>query len=121
MYNAKPMPHNGKLIESYALSRNFNRAELSRALSRNVNTVYRYAGSPSLQMRIMWNLSILMKHNFIGDLANKLEIDFETPKEIELKERLQKLEYEIQEMERTILSKDAEIEGYRTVMKNIRF
>ncbi len=116
----KPMPHNGKLFESYALSHNFNRSELSRALSRNVNTVYRYANSPSLQMRIMWNLSILMKHNFLGDLANKLEIDFETPKEIELKAKIQKLESDIQEYQRVLLTKDAEIEGYRMAMKNIR-
>ena len=54
------------------------------------------------------------------DLANKLEIDFETPKEIELKAKIEKLESDIQEYQRVLLTKDAEIEGYRMAMKNIR-
>ena len=44
----------------------------------------------------------------------------ETQNEIELKAKIQKLESDIQEYQRVLLTKDAEIEGYRMAMKNIR-
>jgi hypothetical protein len=59
----------------------------------------KYFKRDSLQFAILWKLSMVMKHNFIAQLAEYLPYRYETRREKALLEQLAKKEAIIQKME----------------------
>lgn len=112
----KTMPHNGNLLTNYVLKNKINRAELARKMNRSNTSIYQYAESPSLQMGILWNASLVLNHNFVAELGALLPVDYLTPKEAELKEQIRILEAKIAVLEGIIEKKDIEISVYKNIV-----
>ncbi len=110
------MPHNGNLLTNYLLNNRINRAELARKMNRSNTSIYQYAESPSLQMGILWNASLILKHNFVAELGALLPVDYSTPKETELNEQIRQLEAKVAALESMIEKKDIEISVYKSIV-----
>jgi len=113
------MPHNGKLLTDYVLNNRINRAELARMLNKSNTSIYQYAESPSLQMRILWKASLALNHNFVAELGESLPIEHSTKREVELENRIKTLEAEL-EMKTSIYEKQIDRLNFElSVYKNI--
>ena len=92
------MAHNGKLLTDYLLKNDINRAGLARKMNVSNTSVYQYAGSPSLQMSILWKASIALNHNFVAELGELLPVKHKTGNEIQLEEEIKALEARIEKL-----------------------
>ncbi len=92
------MPHNGKLLTDYLLKNDINRAGLARKMNVSNTSVYQYAGSPSLQMSILWKASIALNHNFVAELGELLPVKHKTGNEIQLEEEIKALEAQLEKL-----------------------
>ena len=92
------MPHNGKLLTDYLLKNDINRAGLARKMNVSNTSVYQYAGSPSLQMSILWKASIAHNHNFVAELGELLPVKHKTGNEIQLEEEIKALEAQLEKL-----------------------
>ena len=92
------MPHNGKLLTDYLLKNDINRAGLARKMNVSNTSVYQYAGSPSLQMSILWKASIALNHNFVAELGELLPVKHKTGNGIQLEEEIKALEARIEKL-----------------------
>jgi len=92
-------PHNGELLKAYFTEHNVNRAELARQLGVSPSTVMRYFDSQSLQLGILWKTSQALKHNFVSELGEKLDVNYSTSREIELENELSDLKSKFEKME----------------------
>ena len=92
------MPHNGKLLTDYLLKNDINRAGLARKMNVSNTSVYQYAGSPSLQMSILWKASIALNHNFVAELGELLPVKHKTGNEIQLEEKIKALEAQLEKL-----------------------
>lgn len=92
------MPHNGKLLTDYLLKNDINRAGLARKMNVSNTSVYQYAGSPSLQMSILWKASIALNHNFVAELGELLPVKHKSGNEIQLEEKIKALEAQLEKL-----------------------
>ena len=92
------MPHNGKFLTDYVLKNDINRAALARKMNVSNTSVYQYAGSPSLQMSILWKASIALNHNFVAELGELLPVKHKTGNEIQLEEEIKALEAQLEKL-----------------------
>ena len=105
----KTMPHNGNLLTNYVLNNKINRADLARKMNRSNTSIYQYAESPSLQMGILWKISLILNHNFIAELGEKLPVKYVTAREKELQAQLETLQKELDRL-------NIELSVYKNIM-----
>jgi len=96
--NGKNMPHNGNLLSNYVQKNKINRAELARKMNRSNTSIYQYAESPSLQMNILWNVSLALNHNFVADLGELLPVEHISKREAELENKINTMETELEKL-----------------------
>jgi hypothetical protein len=103
-----PMPHIGANLKVFFKDRRTHKSVLARILKVNDVSIVRYQKRPSLQCRILWELSLALKHNFFKDLAALMPEDFTTyaPIDTSKDERIAQLEEEVKMLtrERDLLS-----------------
>lgn len=103
-------PHAGKLVESYLNKHMSNRTQVGRLLNVLPTTVARYFKSESLQLGILWKLSLVTQHNFILEIGSQLPIDYPTPGVIEAENRLKEKVLELAEKQKEIENLKKEVE-----------
>ncbi len=89
-------PHNGNILRDYFKLHGVNKAELARRISVASSTVQQYLDSQSLQLGILWKISIALKHNFVAELGEKLQVDYTTQRETELQQQIKDLQSELE-------------------------
>ena len=109
-------PHNGQLFENYILKHRINKGDLARKMNLSTTSVYKYAQSPTLQLRILWNASLALKHNFIAELGALLPVRFVTPHEEELRIELYAKQSEIEALQQQIEHLNIEISVYKSIV-----
>ncbi len=91
--------HNGKMLEGYFKQYSINKAELSRKMGLSPSTIQRYLEGDSLQFRILWKLSIALKHNFLAELTAQLPSEIvdniKSERELALEMELEKVKFEL--------------------------
>ena len=115
-------PHAGKIVEKYLSEHVSNRSLFARKMGVMPSTISQYFQSDSLQMGILWKLSLLTNHNFILEIGSKLPIDYPTPGVLNLQQQLDAKQQEIETMktEMAALQKQVEHLGIEvSVYKNI--
>jgi transcriptional regulator with XRE-family HTH domain len=96
LQSADAYPHNGNMLRTYFKAHSVNRAELARRMSVAGSTVMQYFDSQSLQLGILWKISLALKHNFVAELGEKLPVDYTTQRETELKQQIEDLQGELE-------------------------
>jgi hypothetical protein len=87
--------HIGNLIAWIILEKHLKKADIGRKLDIIPTTLNQYFKQPSVQVGILWRLSKAIEYNFLADLGQRLHIDFETKKEMDLKNTLSQKEEEL--------------------------
>jgi transcriptional regulator with XRE-family HTH domain len=91
--------HNGKMLAEYFESHSINKAALSRKMGMAPSTIQKYFESESLQFRILWKISVAIKHNFLAELTFQLPSEvvdqIKSARELELEEELEKVKFEL--------------------------
>jgi hypothetical protein len=62
----------GKRIRAVKKERNLRTADLARSMNRHFTTVSTLLKKPSIQVYLLWEFSLALKHNFFADLAEQL-------------------------------------------------
>lgn len=116
-------PHVGKLVEKYLNKHMSNRTYVGSLLNVQPTTVARYFESESLQLGILWKLSLITNHNFILEIGSQLPIDFPTPGVIQTQNQLNDKELEmadkqkeINELQRQIERLNIELSVYKSIV-----
>jgi hypothetical protein len=115
-------PHAGQIIEKYLSEHEPNRSRFARKMGVMPTTIIQYFTSDSLQMGILWKLSLITKHNFLLEIGSKLPIDYPTPGVLNLQQQLEAKQQEIEtlKIEMAALQKQVEHLGIEvSVYKNI--
>jgi len=91
--------HNGKMLAEYFESNSINKAALSRKMGMSPSTIQKYLESESLQFRILWKISIAIKHNFLAELTAQLPSEvvdtIKSARELALEQELEKVKFEL--------------------------
>ncbi len=90
------LPHVGQLLGDFYSTSNANRGELPRALRRARKRVQTYESRPTLPCKLLWEISVVLGHNFFEDIARQLPESFTTavPKDDGQARRISELEEE---------------------------
>ena len=91
--------HIGNLIAWIIQENKIKKKDVSNALQILPTTLNQYFKQPSVQTAILWRLSLATNYNFLMYLGQKLNIEFETQKEAQLKKELFLKEEQIKRME----------------------
>ena len=87
----KQYPSSGEIIISVIKKRKINRAALARNMQRSYSTVSFYLKNGSIQTSILWELSLILKHNFFADIAHQLPADLQREAMKQWKPKMQRL------------------------------
>ena len=109
-------PHAGKILENYLNKHMSNRTYVARQLGVAPTTVARYFESESLQLGILWKLSLITNHNFILDIGSQLPIDYPTPAAIQVQNQLADKQKEIEDLQRQIERLNIELSVYKNIV-----
>ena len=78
---AENVPSSGMLIQGVVKARKINKAALARLMKRNYRMITAYTKNGSIQTSILWEMSLILKHNFFADIAVQLPADFTSAKD----------------------------------------
>jgi transcriptional regulator with XRE-family HTH domain len=91
--------HIGNLIAWIIQQQHSKKKDVAAHLNVKPSTLAQYFRQPSVQTAILWRLSKALNYNFLMYLGQKLNIEFETKKEAQLKQELALKEEEIKKLE----------------------
>lgn len=112
----QPLPndplHIGNMIAWMIQEKHLKKATIAQQLNIAPTTLNQYFKQSSVQVGILWRLSIAMDYNLLADVAERLSVSFETKKEATLKKILSEKEEELKTLktELNLLKKIHKIE-----------
>mgnify|MGYP001428784172 FL=1 len=89
----------GNYIQWHIEQNKIKKRSVSEALGILPTTLNQYFKQPSFQFNILWRISQAVKHNFLMELGEQMDIPYETKTEKALKAQLQEKEEHIKELE----------------------
>ena len=89
----------GNYIQWHIEQNKIKKRSVSEALGILPTTLNQYFKQPSFQFNILWRISLAVKHNFLMELGEQMDIPYETKAEKALKAQLQEKEEHIKELE----------------------
>lgn len=75
MDNTIKAPHTGSVLKTFLGRKGVSKAAVAQKLGYNTTCVYAYFKRPTMQVSLLWKLSILLGHNFFKDIAEQLPAD----------------------------------------------
>ena len=89
----------GNYIQWHIEQNKIKKRSVSEALGILPTTLNQYFKQPSFQFNILWRISLAVKHNFLMELGEQMDIPYETKAEKALKAQLQEKEEHIKLLE----------------------
>ena len=89
----------GNYIQWHIEQNKIKKRSVSEALGILPTTLNQYFKQPSFQFSILWRISLAVKHNFLMELGEQMDIPYETKTEKALKAQLQEKEEHIKGLE----------------------
>lgn len=89
----------GNYIQWHIEQNKIKKRSVSEALGILPTTLNQYFKQPSFQFNILWRISLAVKHNFLMELGEQMDIAYETKAEKALKAQLQEKEEHIKLLE----------------------
>lgn len=68
--SATPHPHVGAMVLRVIREKKLSKAAVARMLNVTPSTLANYFEQSSIQFGILWNLSVALEYDFLGELAN---------------------------------------------------
>ena len=89
----------GNYIQWHIEQNKIKKRSVSETLGILPTTLNQYFKQPSFQFNILWRISQAVKHNFLMELGEQMDIPYETKTEKALKAQLQEKEEHIKGLE----------------------
>ena len=89
----------GNYIQWHIEQNKIKKRSVSETLGILPTTLNQYFKQPSFQFNILWRISLAVKHNFLMELGEQMDIPYETKTEKALKAQLQEKEEHIKGLE----------------------
>lgn len=89
----------GNYIQWHIEQNKIKKLSVAKYLDITPNSLNKYFKQTSFQFIILWRISQAVKHNFLMELGEQLNIPYETKAEKALKAQLQEKEEHIKELE----------------------
>ena len=89
----------GNYIQWHIEQNKIKKRSVSETLGILPTTLNQYFKQPSFQFNILWRISLAVKHNFLMELGEQMDIPYETKAEKALKAQLQEKEEHIKLLE----------------------
>ena len=89
----------GNYIQWHIEQNKIKKRSVSEALGILPTTLNQYFKQPSFQFNILWRISLAVKHNFLMELGEQMDIPYETKTEKALKAQLQEKEEQLKDLE----------------------
>ena len=89
----------GNYIQWHIEQNKIKKRSVSETLGILPTTLNQYFKQPSFQFNILWRISLAVKHNFLMELGEQMDIPYETKTEKALKAQLLEKEEYIKELE----------------------
>ncbi|MCU7618859.1 hypothetical protein NZ698_16890 [Chryseobacterium sp. PBS4-4] len=98
MEDNKQTLHIGQVLKAHIDRNKISKSALARYIGKDPGVILHYQKRESLQLSVLWELSLAVKHNFFSDIASKLPTEFSTdvPKDQSKDIRISELEREIE-------------------------
>ena len=100
-------PDSGKMLTLYFKQKRTRKSLLSRLMNISLTSLNYYTRQSSIHTNILWNMSLLLKHNFFAEFAAALPVEFSSsvPIDTTKDEKITQLErrIEILEAEKAVL------------------
>jgi len=109
-------PHIGNRLQTYFAEEKINKAALARELGVTSSVVSRYLTQQSLQLGILWKISLATKHNFMAEIIEQFPVNYETKKDREKETLLEEKDILLREKEDKIKMLEAELAVYRRIV-----
>lgn len=77
------LPHIGKFVATYIKRNNIFKSALARYLQKSSSGLEYYMKRPTLQIKLLWDISHALQHNFFTDLAAQLPAHFSSDSPID--------------------------------------
>jgi 23S rRNA U2552 (ribose-2'-O)-methylase RlmE/FtsJ len=103
-------PEIGNFVHYHIMQNKIKKADLARTLAIAPKVLTGYFKRDSLQLAVLWKLSLAMEHNFLAHLGEYLPYRYETQREKALLEQLIEQNEQIKEMK-------IQIEVYKEITK----
>lgn len=87
-----PYPHIGNMIRKKIFDLNLTASEAARRLGVASSTVHAYYQQPSLQLGIIWKLSIALQYDFLSDIITQYPENFPVKVDDKIAEQEKELE-----------------------------
>ena len=97
-----PHPHIGALVKKTMIAKGISQAELSRRMGLSSADVANYFKRTSLQFGILWDLGIVLKHDFLLEIANSYPPGFQLNEKSDLVKELNEKTLKIIDLEKEI-------------------
>jgi len=92
-------PPTGNFIHYHIVKNNIKKADVAKALDIAPGGLTDYFKRDTLQLAVVWKLSLALKHNFLAELGEYLPHRFETMREKALLKELAEKNEQLREME----------------------
>lgn len=112
----KNMPHLGKLLSETLYEKRLSRADLAHKIGKHQNTVAGYIEEPSLQARILWDVSNALQVDFFDYLSKALNLN--DSKQVNWQEVTNLKSQEIEQLQLKIKDLEKEVAIYREIALN---
>lgn len=100
-------PDTGKMLTLYFKQKRTHKSLLSRLMNISLTSLNYHTRQSSIHTKTLWNMSLLLKHNFFAEFAAALPTDFSSSAPIDntKDEKIAQLEHriEILEAEKAVL------------------
>lgn len=105
------LPHMGSLIKQRILEKKLTFAEVCRRINIKQPVINGYFEQPTLQTKIIWNISIAIEHNLFADLIEKLPTNIQNANNTSFHKTIIQQQEEIKDLKK-------EIAIYKEILKN---
>ncbi|AWI25893.1 hypothetical protein [Flavobacterium pallidum] len=99
---ADAYPPIGMILKEYMQERRISAAAMGKKLGVTSSSFRAYFDRESLQMGIIWKISLALKHNFMAELGEQLPVRFITENEKKLLQQIEQKDLLIEKLENEI-------------------
>jgi hypothetical protein len=97
-----PMPHAGKLLRGYMTSNHIKGVDICESLGVADNAVSDYCRRESLQLGILWKISVALEHNFFTAFADALPFGPDSAKTVALQQEIALKDRQIEDLQKEL-------------------
>ena len=96
--NSEKMPHTGNMLKKKVDESGLSKVSVARKLGVTPATLFGHFNAGNISTQTFWKMSQVLDRNLLFELSEMLPIAFETKREVELRNEIELLKKEIEQL-----------------------